>query len=133
MDRHHWLLWDGDCGFCERSVRMLPLNRAQEPIVAVAYQEAPSPPMTPELAEACRHAVQFVFIDGRIKSGADALLEVLARTSWGWFARLLGIPPFVWVLRLGYPLVANNRQFFSRVIFRAESACSIRRPVDKKP
>src|SRR5262245_48488869 len=85
------------------------------------YQEAPSPPMTPALYAACEHAVHDVRSDGTILRAGRATLFVLENIGWGWFARLLMLPPFVWFVELGYALVARNRPFFSRFLFTKEA------------
>jgi hypothetical protein len=40
---------------------------------------------------------------------------VLAETGHPWLARILGLPPLVWLVELGYAIVARNRSFFSRL------------------
>jgi predicted DCC family thiol-disulfide oxidoreductase YuxK len=84
------------------------------------YQEAPSPPMTPALHEACARAVHVVKSDGTLLRAGRATLFILEQIGWGWFARVLSWPPFIWIVELVYSLVANNRRFFSRFLFRDE-------------
>ncbi|MGO9063290.1 MAG: thiol-disulfide oxidoreductase DCC family protein [Myxococcaceae bacterium] len=112
------LLWDGDCGFCRRGVLQLERRDAEGAFRALPYQEAPSPPMTAELREACARAVHVVTPEGRVLRGGRAVLYVLGRLGHPRLARLLGLPPLVWAVGLGYWLVARNRQLFSRVLFR---------------
>ena len=83
-----------------------------------AYQDAPSPPMTPKLRVACERAMHVILPDGKIISGGRASLFILERLGWGWFARLLSYPPFIWVVEAIYRLIANNRDFFARFLFR---------------
>lgn len=84
------------------------------------YQETPSPPMTPELYAACEEEVHVFASDGTVLRAGRAWLFILERIGWGWFARLLTLPPFIWVVGAVYRLVANNRQFFGRVLFTRE-------------
>ncbi len=86
----------------------------------VPYQEAPSPPMTPELARACRRAIHVLRADGAVlRAGRAAVyvLEVLGyrRTAW-----CLRRRPVIWAVELGYWIVARNRRLFSRVAFKRE-------------
>lgn len=81
---------------------------------------APDGPMTPALRDACVRAIHVVRADGRVLSAGRAALYVLERVGFGWFARLLAIPPFVWAIELGYWIVARNRRFFARFLFRKE-------------
>ena len=87
----------------------------------VPYQEGPSPPMTPELREHARQAVQVITIDGTQLSAGRAVLFVLEQIGWHpALARLGQRRPFVWLVELGYHLVARNRAVLDRHLFRAE-------------
>ena len=118
MSQPALLLWDGDCGFCRRGVLQLERRDRQKAFRAVPYQQAPSPPMTAELREACARAVHVVTPDGRVLRGGRAVLYVLGRLGHPRLAGLLSVPPLVWGVGLGYWLVARNRQLFSRLLFR---------------
>jgi predicted DCC family thiol-disulfide oxidoreductase YuxK len=85
---------------------------------AMPYQEAPSPPMSPELREACARAFHVVRADGQVLRAGRAALYVLARLGHPVWARVLALPPLVWGVELGYWLLARNRRLFSRVLFR---------------
>ena len=112
------LLWDGECGFCRRSVQWAERRDAGHRFQAVPYQQAPSPPMTPALREACSRAVHLITPDGAVLRAARACLWILERTGHPVLARVLSVPPLVWLAELGYWLVARNRQLASRVMFR---------------
>jgi len=86
----------------------------------VAYQDAPSPPMTPALYAACERAIHVLKPDGTLLRAGRATLFILEQIGWGWGARLLMVPPFVWAVELGYWIVSHNRSFFARFLFRRE-------------
>jgi predicted DCC family thiol-disulfide oxidoreductase YuxK len=91
-----------------------------------AYQDAPSPPLTPEIRAAAAGAVQYVHPDGRFVSGSRAVFATLRRIGYPGPWRVLAWPPFVWVAELGYRIVARNRGFFSRILLRGEApACGV--------
>lgn len=73
--------------------------------------------MTPALYAACEKAVHVITTEGRILKAGRASLYILERIGWGWFARLLTFPPFIWFVELGYRIVAANRPFFGRFLF----------------
>jgi len=77
--------------------------------------------MTWELAEACAAALHVVTEDGKILKAGRACLFVLGALGWRRTAWLLSLPPLVWVVELGYRLVARHRSFFSRFLFRERS------------
>ena len=84
------------------------------------YQEAPSPPMTLELYAACERAVHVRTLDGRTLRAGKATLFVLEHIGWGPLARLLALPPFVWLVELAYLVISKNRGVFGRYFFRNE-------------
>ena len=79
----------------------------------------PSPPMTPELVQACDEAVHIVCPDGTILRAGYGSLYVLRAVGWWWVAPLMW-PPLLWVVELAYRVIAHNRIFFSRFLFRDE-------------
>lgn len=84
------------------------------------FQEAPSPPMTPALEARCRRAVHVITTDGRILRAGRASLFLFERCGFKWSARLFSLPPLVWLVELGYIIVARNRRFFGRFLFTRE-------------
>lgn len=112
------LLWDGDCGFCRRSVEWAERRDGGHAFRAVPYQQAPSPPMTPELRTACARAVHVVTPEGTVLRAGRAALWVLERTGYPVLSRVLALPPLVWAVELGYWLIARNRRIASRLMFR---------------
>jgi predicted DCC family thiol-disulfide oxidoreductase YuxK len=114
----HWIVWDGACGFCRRAVEWALARDTDGRFRAVPYQEAPEPPMTPALRDACRAAVHVRTADGRWLRGGRACLFVLERIGWPRLARVARRPPLVWGVEAGYALVARNRELFSRALLR---------------
>ena len=77
--------------------------------------------MTPALREQARKAVQVMTADGRQLSAGRAVLFALEEIGWHpRMVRLAGRRPFIWAVELGYGIVARNRSFFGRFLFRAE-------------
>jgi len=120
MDGRHWVLWDGDCAFCSRAVGWAARQDKQNRLHCVAYQNAPSPPMTPKLFAACEYAVHVVTADGKILRAARACLFVLEQLGWAWQVRLLRLPPVLWFLENIYKIVASHRDFFANFFFTRE-------------
>ena len=117
----HIILFDGECGLCLRVADWVRRRDKARLFDLIPYQEAPAPPMTPALASACRRAVHVVRRDGTILRAGKATLFVLEHTGLGAPARLLAIRPLLWLVELGYYLVARNRSHFGRFFFRAGS------------
>lgn len=74
--------------------------------------------MTPALFAACERAVHVLTTDGRtMRAGRAALFILRTIGRWSLAARILSVPPFVWLVELGYVLIARNRPFFGRFLF----------------
>ncbi len=76
--------------------------------------------MTPALYAACERAIHVVKADGTVLRAGRAALYILERLGWGWRARLLALPPFVWAVELGYWIVARNRGRLARFVPRED-------------
>ncbi len=74
--------------------------------------------MTDALAARCARAVHVLGPDGTLLAAGRASLFVLERIGFPRLARLFRLPPLVWLVEPGYWIVARNRGFFSRVLFR---------------
>jgi len=107
--RRALLLWDGGCAFCRRCAAWAEARDRAGRLRALPYQEAPSPPMTGALREACARAVHLILPDGRTLRAGRAVLGVLALLGWERAAALLSLPPLVWIVEAGYRLAARNR------------------------
>lgn len=113
------LIWDGECGFCRNALTWMLRQDHSGRFRPVPYQELPSPPMTPLLRQQAERAVQVITPEGRQMSGGRAVLFVLEQVGWHpALVRLASRQPFVSVVELGYRIVARNRTFFSRFLFR---------------
>ena len=109
----HLVLWDGDCGFCRRSIEWVERHDRGE-LECIPYQHAPPTVLTKELRRECAEAVHVITNNGRVLRGGRAWLFMLRAIGWHNVAALLGTPPFFWLTELGYRLVARNRHRLSR-------------------
>ena len=114
----YWLLWDGNCGFCRRSVEWVKARDRKGIFHAFPYQAAPSPPMTPELYERSRRAVQVVAPDGRTLEAGMAAAFILGKLGYRRFSKFMTWGPIVPITEWGYRRVANNRGWLGQLLFR---------------
>ncbi|MFF3437180.1 DCC1-like thiol-disulfide oxidoreductase family protein [Streptosporangium sp. NPDC002721] len=103
------LVFDGDCGFCTTSVRFAERRvgvRAR--VVPWQFADLRALGVTRERAE---REVLWVAEDGRVSGGAQAVARLLiaAGLPWSPLGFVLRVPPFRWVARGVYRLVAANR------------------------
>ena len=116
MDRP-CLVWDGDCGFCRRSVEHLRL-RLGDRVAFEPYQTAHLrfPAISPE---AFRAAVHLVEPDGRVSQGAEAVFRALAHGGKALpLAAYRRLPGFAALSEWAYRQVAAHRPLASRLLDR---------------
>ena len=106
------LIFDGECGFCRRSVRILRSRVRRVPTIVAWQSIDPSDYGTTETA--CREAVQHVGSDGKVRGGADAIARLLSEAGlpWAVLGRAMSLPGIIHVARPAYRWVARNRHRF---------------------
>lgn len=113
-DKVPTMLYDGDCGFCERAVqRWKKLTGVH--IVYLPYQEART--RFPAVSEAaCKEAVQLILLDGKVFSAAHAVYKALDIAGKYRFLHTLyhRFPPFRWFSDFNYHVIGHHRKLFSR-------------------
>jgi predicted DCC family thiol-disulfide oxidoreductase YuxK len=114
------LIWDGDCGFCRRSVEHLRI-RLGDRVAYEPYQTAHT--RFPEIpVEGFRAAVHLVEPDGRVSRGAEAVFRALSygrgRAAGLPLAVYRFVPGFAALAEWGYRLVASHRPLASRLLDR---------------
>lgn len=119
--QRHLILWDGDCGFCQKSVEWGMKRDRKGLFASMPYQSVPTPPMTPELAAACQTAVHVLTADGQTLRAGRAALFLAERIGFGFLARIAALPPFIYLVEWGYQFVASRRYFFSKLLFGKEA------------
>lgn len=114
-----WLIYDGECAFCRSCVAWLERRDRQHRLKPAPFQEAPDPPLSPPLRLRAERSALVIRPDGQVKAGGRAILAALIAIGWHpRLAQVAGLPPFVWLVELGYTLVARNRGLVSRILFR---------------
>ena len=103
------LIFDGDCGFCTRSVNVFKRLPVDAEVTAYQFADLEAYGTTEERAS---HEVLWVDHSGRIHGGAQAIARLLL-SAGGIYAvagMLMRTPPLRWIAAGVYRLVANNRQ-----------------------
>ena len=119
------LLYDGDCGICTHTARVLARLDSRRRLRLVSIQEAAVHGMPP--VDALIGALHAVDADGRWFAGATAAVEAARRVRFLWpVAVIAKLPLATQILDVMYRAVADNRQGLSR-IFRLD-VCRVRSP-----
>lgn len=108
------VLWDGECPMCARSAHWLARHDRKSVLHYVAYQDAPSPPMTPALRTACSKSLHTIESNGRVLKGARAVFRVLEASRFRRLARTVAQPPWIWFAEVVYRWIAANRMHIGR-------------------
>lgn len=108
--------YDGDCPICSREVAHY---RGLDAAGRIAWRDiAAEPSASDEAGVSCEAAMarmHAMTAEGDVVSGARAFIEIWRRTpGWGWAARLLSVPPILWIAEQGYSVFAPRRQAISR-------------------
>ncbi len=105
---HPVLVYDGDCAFCTRCARFAQRIAPDAEVVAWQLTDLAELGITEEQAA---DAVQWVQVDGAVRSGHEAVAATLSNA--GWIGRLIGravlLPGISWMAARAYRLVADNR------------------------
>lgn len=105
------VIYDGSCGLCAGNLKWLYRLDWLHQFEAAPYQDSSLYSRFPQLKpEECEKALQVVFPNGRIFSGADAFRVIFLRMPLTFLVGLLmRIPPLPSLLRRLYPILAKNR------------------------
>ena len=102
------LVFDGDCAFCTRCARVLERIGPDAEIVAWQLTDLGELGITEQQAA---EAVQWVEVDGTVRSGHEAIAATLSTAGRVW--RIVGhallLPGISWLAARAYRLVADNR------------------------
>ncbi|MBB6173755.1 putative DCC family thiol-disulfide oxidoreductase YuxK [Nocardiopsis mwathae] len=102
------LVYDGDCGFCTRTVRLA--ERLPVRADLIPWQEADLVRLGVS-EERAAHEVLWVEPSGRVEGGADAVAEVFrhARRPWPLLGGAMKLPVIRSAAVWGYRRIAANR------------------------
>jgi predicted DCC family thiol-disulfide oxidoreductase YuxK len=104
------LIFDGDCGFCTTATNFI-LKHTSTALDAEPYQFID--PTTYGLTLGQVQAKVYLVLDGKNYAGHEAfanLFKIQKNLLLRSFGSLILTPPFVWLARPGYALVAKYRQ-----------------------
>ncbi len=109
------IIYDGECGLCQASVRWIKKNQLPNRFEYVTCQSDERKERFPQITtDACMTAIQVILNDGSVLSGADGIPEIITNLKrWRWIARILRLPFFRKLSPVIYAWIARNRQFLS--------------------
>jgi predicted DCC family thiol-disulfide oxidoreductase YuxK len=109
------VLYDGDCGICERSATWLTHLDARRRLEIRPLQSAAALVTDAPAVDVMREAIHVRLADGTWRRGGDAVLAALEELpGWRVAARLVRRTPLNRLVEPVYDLVARNRWTISR-------------------
>ena len=109
------LIYDGECGFCQRTADMVRRWDREQQLALIPFQDDARVAAFGIPLPALAAAMHLVLPDGRVFAGADAAPEILRRLPrlrWlAWPFRLPGVLP---VARRVYAWIARRRRCLVR-------------------
>jgi predicted DCC family thiol-disulfide oxidoreductase YuxK len=102
------LVYDGDCAFCTKCAHAVERIGPDAEIVAWQLTDLAELGITKEQAA---DALQWVEVDGTVRSGHEAIASVLSTAGriWKIIGRAILLPGISWMAAKVYRLVAENR------------------------
>lgn len=123
FESRHWVLWDGACDFCAWSVMQVRRRDKQGIFAVVPFQSAPPALLQGTTRDALRRGVHVITLDGRVLRGGRAVLFIAEQLGYGWLARPLSLPPWIWGVEAVYWLIARLRGKLSRWLRLCQTEC----------
>ncbi|HMM27056.1 MAG TPA: DUF393 domain-containing protein [Aggregatilineaceae bacterium] len=111
------VIFDGDCGVCQRLAQFAADRDPARRLRFTAYQRADLAALSPGLTrEMTARSVYVVEPDGTRWRGARAVFEIMRRMPglWAWIGRAGALPPVSLLAEPFYRLAARHRTRISR-------------------
>lgn len=115
MNKQTLVFYDGSCSMCVGVTGWLSRIDGKRQFRLEPYQNRELLSKYPQLSpEACAKEIHIITEKGKVLKGADAVLEIWRRSGhWSAFlACIFRLPPFIWLARPVYRLVARYRKVF---------------------
>jgi predicted DCC family thiol-disulfide oxidoreductase YuxK len=127
--RRGWILYDGQCGFCCRWVRLWKKAVERRGFGVKDLQSAYADGSLHLAPENLLDDILVLTPGGRCVPGADAYLFVARQIGWAWpFYAIFSLPGFHGLLWRGYRWLNRNRYRFSRHCSLPQEASAARLP-----
>jgi len=127
--RRGWILYDGQCGFCYRWVRLWKKVVERRGFGVKNLQSAHADGSLQVAQENLLDDIRVLTLGGKCIPGADAYLLVARRIWWTWpFYAIFSLPGFHALLRRGYRWLNRNRYRISRHCPLPQEASAARPP-----
>lgn len=112
-NEHIIVLYDGACRMCVGFTGWLARLDGHKTFKLLPFQDEAVRKRFPQLTEVqYQHAIHVITAENKVLRGADAVLEIWRqlRLFTSPLVYVLRLPPFIWIARLVYMLIAKYRK-----------------------
>ncbi|MFM6977043.1 MAG: thiol-disulfide oxidoreductase DCC family protein [Sphingobacteriaceae bacterium] len=109
------VFYDGSCRMCMGVSGWLSRIDGKQQFRLVPFQNTELLAQYPQIKpEDCEKEIHIINQHGKVLRGADAVMEIWRKTGhWSAFlANIFRLPPFIWVARTIYGLIARFRSVY---------------------
>jgi predicted DCC family thiol-disulfide oxidoreductase YuxK len=105
-----WILYDAQCGFCQRSIHLWQKTVERHGFAVKSLQAAQAEHVLQLPQENVLDDIRVLTLNGQLISGADAYLHISRQIWWTWpFYAVFSLPGFHWLLARTYGWINRNR------------------------
>ena len=112
------LIYDGECNFCKACVDWIAKRARPGALEFLPFQAPARTERYPQLTdEACNEGMRLVLPDGAVRSGEQAVPDLLRMLKrWRWFAFVFELPVIRGLSPIAYRWVVRNRFMISEFV-----------------
>ena len=109
MQNKKIVFFDGECGFCNKSIRFILKNRRSNDFLFIALQSKQAEDILKKFTITIDMSTLYVMENDIIKEKSEAILSLVSRLKWFWFWLKLGyLVPLKWRNYI-YDIIAKRR------------------------
>ena len=114
-----WILYDAQCGFCQRWIHRWQNTVERHGFAAKPLQSAATEGLLQLPLENVLDDIRVLTPQGKLIDGADAYLHIARNIWWTWpFYAIFRLPGFHWLLNHTYRWINRNR-------YRLSDTCTL--------
>jgi len=109
------VLWDGDCGFCLKSLDWVKSKNPEGKITYLSFHADKAKSWCNVIGIENLQKSMYVIKENRPYPGAEGFQILLLRIpNWRWLGTLMGWPVIKQIGQLGYLVIAKNRTWLGK-------------------
>lgn len=109
------VIWDGDCGFCQKSLQWIQRQNPEGNITYLSFHSEEAAPWRDKIGIENLQRSMYVIEDDQFFAGSDGFRILLSHIpEYRWLSTLMGWPLIKQLCRGGYRIIAANRNLLGK-------------------